>query len=89
MPRVNAWDTLLQARAIENQSFAIGVNRTGRDGYKADYNGHSAVINYLGEYVHQPTEGNETSVVKIDKQPMLKFREKYNFQKEADQFTIQ
>lgn len=88
-PRINAWDTLLQARAIENQSFVIGVNRTGKDGYNAQYNGHSAVVDYLGGYVHNPTEKQEIAVATIEKEQMLKFREKYNFQKEADHFTIQ
>ena len=41
IPRIDAWDTLLKARAIENMSYCIGVNRIGEDenGYK--YNGHT------------------------------------------------
>jgi omega-amidase len=41
--RINAWDVLLQARAIENMSWCIGVNRTGNDGNDYRYNGHTAV----------------------------------------------
>jgi len=86
--RVNAWDTLLQARAIENQSYAVGVNRTGIDGYKVDYNGHSSVVDYVGEQLLNPIEEQHVSVVSIEKAPMLKFRDKFNFQKESDHFTI-
>ncbi|MGB3464653.1 MAG: amidohydrolase [Cyclobacteriaceae bacterium] len=88
-PRINAWDTLLQARAIENQCYVVGVNRTGTDGYNAEYNGHSAVIDYLGKYIEEPTESDDSiKVTTVAKEPMTNFRQKYNFQKEADQFTI-
>ncbi len=51
--RVNAWDALLKARAIENMSFCVGLNRTGKDGDGYVYNGHSAVYDTLG---HNLTE---------------------------------
>lgn len=47
--RVNAWDTLLKARAIENMAYCIGVNRIGTDGVDFEYTGHSAVYDVLGE----------------------------------------
>ena len=88
-PRVNAWDTLLQARAIENQSYAVGVNRTGEDGYSTSYNGHSAVVDYLGKHLSPPSEEQKLLVSVLNKQPLETFRAKYNFQLEADQFKIQ
>ncbi len=48
-PRISAWDTLLAARAIENQAYSLGVNRVGKDGLDHKYNGHSAIYNFLGE----------------------------------------
>lgn len=51
--RVNHWRTLLQARAIENQAYVIGVNRTGRDP-ELEYNGQSLVIDPLGEILADP-----------------------------------
>ncbi|MEL7145888.1 MAG: amidohydrolase [Bacteroidota bacterium] len=87
-PRVNAWDTLLQARAIENQSYVVGVNRIGEDGYGAAYNGHSAVIDYLGNSIAPPSEEACLTVRTLKKQPMQEFRNKYNFQLEADRFKI-
>ena len=49
--RIAAWDTLLKARSIENMAYCIGVNRTGKDGNKHRYTGHSAVYNVLGEQI--------------------------------------
>lgn len=87
-PRVNAWDILLQARAIENQCYVTGVNRIGTDGYQADYSGHSAVIDYLGNYIESPTKDDVVKMAAIERKPMTDFRRKYNFQKEADRFSI-
>ncbi|WP_318310696.1 nitrilase family protein [Flagellimonas crocea] len=47
--RINAWDTLLRARAIENMAYCVGVNRTGKDGLDYEYPGHSGVYDVLGE----------------------------------------
>ena len=41
--RVSAWDALLKARAIENLSYSIGLNRVGSDGKEIAYNGHTGV----------------------------------------------
>ncbi|MCL4157306.1 UNVERIFIED_CONTAM: hypothetical protein GTU68_031931, partial [Idotea baltica] len=46
--RVDAWDTLLKARAIENMSYCIGVNRVGEDDAGFVYSGHSAAYDALG-----------------------------------------
>ncbi len=49
--RIDAWDTLLRGRAIENLSYVIGVNRVGLDGNGVEYNGHSSVISPRGETI--------------------------------------
>jgi len=46
--RVNAWDALLKARAIENMAYCIGVNRVGLDGNNYEYSGHSSAYDVLG-----------------------------------------
>ena len=51
-PRVNAWDTLLQARAIENLSYCVGVNRVGEDGTGAAYVGHSNAYDYIPSCIY-------------------------------------
>ncbi len=49
--RMNVWDTLLQARAIENQAYFIGVNRVGDDPEGIHYCGNSQVLNARGELI--------------------------------------
>lgn len=89
-PRVNAWDTLLQARAIENIAYTAGVNRIGVDGYKANYSGNSAIYDFKGNAVVEPIIDKEGMVtVELEKRPLETFRKRFDFQKEADQFTIE
>jgi len=47
--RREAWQTLLKARAIENQCYTIGVNRVGEDGSKLSYAGDSTLIDFAGK----------------------------------------
>lgn len=49
--RTTHWTTLLQARAIENQCFVLGVNRVGTDGNNLSYSGASAAYNGLGQTI--------------------------------------
>lgn len=67
--RINHWNNLLIARAIENQSFVIGVNRVGVDAQQLNYNGCSAVINPMGEIISNHSknvESVEYTVLEID-----------------------
>jgi omega-amidase len=48
-PRAHAWNTLLRARAIENLSYCLGVNRTGTDGNGLAYSGDSVALDFLGQ----------------------------------------
>jgi predicted amidohydrolase len=47
-PRHHHWKSLLVARAVENQSYCIGVNRTGKDGNGLKYSGDSCLISPKG-----------------------------------------
>lgn len=87
VPRINAWDTLLSARAIENIAFSIGVNRTGKDGAKAEYNGHSAVYNFKGDQLVM-SEKEENLSLKLSWSELQGFRNRFPFQADADQFEI-
>ena len=59
--RINAWTTLLKARAIENQSYVIGVNRVGKDESGNVYNGHSMIVDSFGEVVYEKTEVEDSN----------------------------
>lgn len=87
--RIAHWDTLLQARAIENQSYILGVNRVGNDGNNVEYNGHSALYNYLGKSISAATE-NESSIhhVTLDKSKLNEYRSKFPAHLDADSFEI-
>jgi predicted amidohydrolase len=86
--RISAWDTLLKARAIENVSYSIGVNRIGLDGNAIEYNGHSAAYSPKGEtLVYSETE--EILTLTLDGKELSDFREKFPAHLDADGFMIQ
>ncbi|MEL7249433.1 MAG: amidohydrolase [Bacteroidota bacterium] len=83
-----AWRTLLQARAIENQSYTIGLNRVGTDGNGIYYAGDSMLVNYDGSIkTHLPPREMVQEVV-IRKAPQDTFRQKLAFLPDQDQFSI-
>ena len=87
--RINAWDTLLKARAIENMSFCIGVNRVGLDGNSYEYTGHSAAYDVLGNRIDTIPENKEvTEIVVLEKEHIKKYREKLNFLNDKDDFSL-
>jgi omega-amidase len=87
--RINAWDTLLKARAIENMSYSIGVNRVGLDGNNYEYTGHSAAYDVLGNRIDTIPENKEaTEIVALDKDHIKKYREKLNFLNDRDDFSL-
>lgn len=87
--RINAWDILLKARAVENLSYTIGVNRVGADANNHQYNGHSQVIDFLGDPILEPQENEGVFVVELDKNAMLETRKKLNFLNDKDVFEIE
>ena len=87
--RINAWDILLQARAIENMSYCIGVNRTGKDGNKHVYNGHTAVYDCLGKaFFENDKETEFTQIVSLDKLHLIETRNKLKFLQDRDSFSL-
>ena len=86
--RINAWDTLLQARAIENMSYTIGVNRLGVDDNNLEYVGHSQIVDYLGNSVLEPQKGEGVFIAELDKNRLLDTRKKLDFLKDQDQFQL-
>jgi len=88
-PRINAWNTLLKARAIENMSYCIGVNRVGTDDNGYEYSGHSAAYDSLGKEISsiKPDEIT-TEIISLNKEDLLKTREKFRFLDDKDRFNI-
>ena len=86
--RNTAWKSLLQARAIENQCYVIGVNRVGKDGNDIYYSGDSMVIDPLGEIIYQKAHDEDVATLTLDREHLENIREKFPFWKDADQFDI-
>lgn len=86
--RTNAWDILLKARAVENLSYAIGVNRIGTDNNDFEYIGHSQIIDELGHFIITPTEEEGVFIANLDKNKMLETRNKLNFLNDRDAFNF-
>lgn len=88
-PRIEAWDTLLKARAIENMSYCIGVNRVGNDANNHEYSGHSAAYDGLGKRLTSLKYDNEgIEIVSLDKTHLSTIRNTLKFLDDKDVFTI-
>ncbi|QVY64277.1 nitrilase family protein [Polaribacter sp. Q13] len=87
--RIKAWDTLLKARAIENMTYVIGVNRTGKDANNYAYSGNSLVIDFFGEELSN-LKKNEVGIVKATllKSEQNRIREKMGFLNDRDSFLF-
>ena len=88
-PRITAWDALLKARAIENMSYTIGVNRVGKDANEYLYSGHSAVYDCLGNELCKSELKEEVLIITLDKESQQKTRKKFGFLEDMDSFVIQ
>ncbi len=86
--RVSAWDALLPARAIENLSYSVGVNRVGEDGNAISYVGHSAVYDFKGSRILDLGESETIQQVKLDASQLAAYREKFPAWLDSDSFQI-
>jgi len=87
--RSDVWKTLLKARAIENQSYVIGVNRVGKDGNDIEYIGESSVIDPRGNLLNSLTAGDEKLIsAELKYSSLLDFRKKFPVLQDGDNFTI-
>jgi len=88
-PRIEAWDALLKARAIENMSYCIGVNRVGKDESNNEYPGHSVVYDALGKQLSNFKEDEEMiEIVTLSKTHLTTIKEKLKFLDDKDLFFI-
>jgi omega-amidase len=87
--RSQAWRTLLQARAIENQCYVIGVNRVGIDGNGLEYAGESMIIGPLGDIIKILSAEEGTFSHTLDRNKLEEIRQKFPFLRDGDKFFIQ
>lgn len=87
--RIKAWDTLLKARAIENMSYTIGVNRVGKDANNHEYSGNSIIVDYLGdELAVLPKSKAGIITASLHKPSQDDIRKKLGFLADKDDFAI-
>jgi omega-amidase len=88
--RNEVWETLLKARAIENQSYVIGVNRVGRDDNNLSYIGNSLVIDPKGMVIKEMPQSREGLIsTSLSWNELAEYREKFPVWKDWDNFKIE
>ena len=88
--RIDAWDTLLKARSIENQCYTIGVNRIGQDGNGTFFNGDSKVFNSFGKELFSAIENKEDILqIELSLDDLNIKRKQMNFLQDRDDFTLE
>lgn len=80
--RIAHWSALLKARAVENQCFAIGVNRVGMDGNDFAYNGQSEAVDYNGDSFSHLKDTDSFQTVVLNKNALLTYRNQLPFLKD-------
>jgi omega-amidase len=86
--RNHAWQTLLTARAIENQCYVIGVNRVGADGNNIAHCGNSMVLDALGTVLYQKQNEEDIFTITLQRDALQEVRRKFPFLHDADYFNI-
>lgn len=87
--RQYAWQSLLPARAIENQSYLLAVNRTGLDGNQVLHEGGSAAYNFMGKILAGSQSFTEQWIeVELNLETLQKHREQFRFFDDADEFSL-
>ena len=86
--RNHAWKTLLQARAIENQCYVVGVNRIGKDGNDIYHSGDSMIVDAMGSVLYTKPHDEDVYTLTLQKETLEETRNKLPFLKDADRFII-
>ncbi len=85
--RREVWQTLLRARAIENQAYMVAVNRVGIDP-DANYVGDSAVVDFKGQTLAEAVGAECTLVAVLDSDTQAAFRTEFPAWRDADDFVL-
>jgi predicted amidohydrolase len=86
--RSHAWRTLLMARAIENLSYCVGLNRVGTDGNNLHYGGQSAVLDFLGQALVELGAQEQVVTTTLARDGLTAHRERFPAWMDADEFRI-
>ena len=86
--RSDVWNTLLRARAIENQAWVAGVNRVGKDGEEIDYIGESQFVDPKGRIVSKLNDKESVLQESISLEELQNFRKKFPAWKDRDSFIL-
>lgn len=87
--RLQVWQTLLLARALENQCYVCGVNRVGEDGQNTAHQGDSTLIDFKGNSMLESAPNEESVVTGVLRKDLLDtFRERFPVWMDADEFEI-
>ncbi|MDQ0476712.1 amidohydrolase [Chryseobacterium sp. MDT2-18] len=84
--RIDAWQTLLKARAIENQAYVFGLNRIGTDGNDLEYP-ESSYCYFADGSETSSTKNNIISTI-FEAEKLDKFRTKFHFLSDRDEFEL-
>lgn len=86
--RAYPWKTLLRARAIENLSYVVGVNRVGTDGNGHDYSGGSAVVDFLGHAISECADQPIVTTTTLQADALHSYRERFPAMLDGDRFSL-
>lgn len=86
--RIDVWNTLLKARAIENSAYVCGVDCSGTDNKDNKYDGSSHVFDFIGRDITIKMENESILYATLNKLKLEQFREKFPVMKDADRFLI-
>lgn len=86
--RSSHWKTLLQARAIENQCYVIGVNRVGTDGNDLTYSGDSSIIDPMGTILFSEAYNQVTKTIRLTRAFLETTRSAFPVWKDADKDLV-
>jgi predicted amidohydrolase len=87
-PRSHHWRHLLEARAIENQAYVVGVNRVGEDAKGYEHRGDTSIIDYAGDIILRRTHTEGADQTVLSKAKLADYRKKFGFLFDQDAFEI-
>lgn len=87
-PRVEQWETLVKARAIENQCYIAAINRVGEDGKGIPYSGRSMMVDPRGEALVAARHQETSILAELSQDRLNYYRERFPFWMDADEFEM-